>query len=49
MKDCVNCGRDGHGLNYWTCRDIDGDKFKDLGLNCWRPRGSILIWDETDE
>lgn len=45
IVNCDTCARDGHGPYYEQCRD-DVKEWDRLGVRCWRPRGTILIWDE---
>jgi len=47
IVDCETCARDGHGPNYEQCKN-DVEIWKKAGVNCWRPVGVLLIWDERD-
>lgn len=47
MKDCDTCGKrivNGERDCFQLRKELD---WMGGGLNCWRPEGTILIWDEV--
>ncbi len=52
MKDilirCETCARDGHGPRHRECRD-HWKELKEFKVRCWRPVGTILVWDNLEE
>lgn len=49
VMDCATCARDGHGPYHSECYE-DRLVWVKYGVRrCWRPRGTIFIFDEREE
>ena len=44
---CETCDRGGHGIKDRECA-IHMLELEAGGVQCWRPRGIVLVWDEVE-
>jgi len=47
IVDCSTCARQGHGKFYEQC-EAHVKELEAVGVKCWRPMGSILVWDDKE-
>lgn len=47
VPNCDTCARQGHGPTYEQCK-AHVEELDAAGMKCWRPIGSILVWDDKE-